>query len=225
MVEGKKTAVILGASGLVGKELVNTLFYSNHYSKIYLLVRRPIQVPFEGCETRVIDFDKIEDYSELFAVNDVFCCLGTTIKKVKTQEAFRKVDYEYPLAAAKLAKEKGVDKFLIVTAMGANSKSPFFYNRVKGEIEDALRTLNLSSLHIFRPSLLLGKRDEFRLGEKLAEKASFLINTIMMGPLRPYRGIQVKKVAAAMAFIAQTKKSGINVYKSDEIDKMIAFAK
>nr|WP_263326567.1 oxidoreductase [Neobacillus sp. Marseille-Q6967] len=221
MNHNKKNALILGATGLIGKELVKILIKQKNYEKIHLLVRRPVDISNENCDVHVVDFDNLHAFQELFKVSDVFCTLGTTIKKAKTQEVFRKVDYEYPIEAAKLAKEKGVEKFLIVTAMGADTKSRIFYNRVKGEVEASLIELDLPSLHIFRPSLLLGEREEFRLGEKIAEKASKLLNILMIGPLRPYRAIQGKTVAAAMAAVSNSRKSGINVYRSHEIEKML----
>jgi uncharacterized protein YbjT (DUF2867 family) len=224
MVQTKKTALVLGATGLIGKELVQILSENGHYQKVHVLVRRPIEVESKVCEVHIVDFDKLQQYHELFQVTDVFCCLGTTIKVAKTKEAFRKVDYEYPIEAAKIAKENGAEKFLIVSSMGADSKSLFFYSRVKGEVEETLANVNIPSLHIFRPSLLLGKREEFRLGEKLAEKASDVLNNIMIGPLRPYRGIQARKVAAAMAVMAQTNKNGHHVYRSHEIDSMVGFS-
>ena len=220
----KKTALVLGATGLIGKELVHILSENGHYQKVYLLVRRPIEVESKVCEVHIVDFDKLHQYNELFQVTDVYCCLGTTIKVAKTKEAFRKVDYEYPIEAAKIAKENGAKKYLIVSSMGADTKSLFFYNRVKGEVEETLINLNIPSLHIFRPSLLLGKREEFRLGEKFAEKASGVMNKIMIGPLRPYRGIQARKVAAAMAVVAQSDIKGKHIYLSHEIDSMVGFS-
>jgi uncharacterized protein YbjT (DUF2867 family) len=221
MSQTKKTALVLGATGLIGKELVKILSDNNQYERIHLLVRRPIELTSKNCEIHIINFDDLAKHLELFKVTDVFCCLGTTIKKARTKEAFRKVDYDYPVEAARLAKENGAEKYLIVTAMGADTKSLFFYNRVKGEVEEALNRLNLPSLHLFRPSLLLGEREEFRFGEKLAEKASGVLNNLMIGPLRPYRGIRAKKVAIAMALTAQSYKKGSNVYLSHEIDTMV----
>jgi uncharacterized protein YbjT (DUF2867 family) len=220
----KKTALVLGATGLIGKALVKTLSENGYYQKVHLLVRRPIEIESDICEVHIVDFDELHKYHELFQVTDVFCCLGTTIKAAKTKEAFRKVDYEYPIEAAKLAKENGTEKYLIVSSMGADTKSLFFYSRVKGEVEETLSNLDIPSLHIFRPSLLLGKREEFRLGEKLAEKASGVLNKIMIGPMRPYRGIQARKVAAAMAVVAQSNKKGKHIYLSDEIDAMVGFS-
>jgi uncharacterized protein YbjT (DUF2867 family) len=219
-----KTALVLGATGLIGAELVKILTENGHYQKVHFLVRRPIEVESEVCEVHVVDFDELHKYHALFQVTDVFCCLGTTIKVAKTKEAFRKVDYEYPIEAAKLANENGAEKYLIVSSMGADTKSLFFYSRVKGDVEETLNSLNLSSLHIFRPSLLLGDREEFRIGEKLAEKASGILNKLMIGPLRPFRGIQARKVAAAMAVVAQSDKKGKHIYLSHEIDSMVGFS-
>ena len=215
-----KTALVLGGSGLVGKELVKTLIQQNTYEKILLLVRRPVEIIDSVCEPHVVNFDYLENEEELFQVSDVFCCLGTTIKKAKTKEAFRKVDCDYPVVAAKLASKQGVEKFLIVTAMGANSKSLFFYNQVKGDVEEALKKMELPSLHIFRPSLLLGDRGEFRLGEKIAEKVSSLFNNLMVGPFRKYSAVEAQKVAIAMAEVAATGNMGIHIYRSDEIQQI-----
>jgi uncharacterized protein YbjT (DUF2867 family) len=215
-----KTALVLGASGLVGNELVNIMIQQNKYERIHVLVREPIGIKDLKCEQHIVDFDNLQKYSELFQVTDVFCCLGTTIKKAKSKVAFRKVDFGYPVEAATLAKEKCADKFLIISAMGANTNSFVFYNQVKGQLEESLAQLNLPSLHIFRPSLLLGERKEFRFGEKMASKASGVLNTIMIGPLRPYKAIEAKKVATAMAHIANTDKKGVNIYSSNEIERI-----
>ncbi|MBT2728062.1 NAD-dependent epimerase/dehydratase family protein [Bacillus sp. ISL-75] len=217
---GKKTALVLGASGLVGNELVKTLIQQNNYEKIHLLVRRPVEFNDPSCEEHIVDFDQLHKYQELFHVTDVFCCLGTTIKKAKSKEAFRKVDYEYPVEAAKISSKTGVEKYLIITAMGSNSKSLIFYNQVKGQVEEALGKLIIPSVHIFRPSLLLGERTEFRFGERIAEKASAFLNLLMVGALRPYKAIEARNVAAAMAAVAQTEKSGVNIYPSHEIERI-----
>lgn len=220
MNHSEKTALVLGASGLVGNELVKILIQQNNYEKIHLLVRGPIDIIDPLCEPHVVDFDHLDNHKELFHVTDVFCCLGTTIKKAKTKEAFRKVDYEYPIEAAKIASASGVKKFLIITAMGSNAKSLVFYNQVKGQLEEALIKLDFPSIHIFRPSLLLGERKEFRFGEKVAEKASGFLNALMVGPLRPYKAIQARSVAAAMATVADASNNGVNIYPSHEIERI-----
>jgi uncharacterized protein YbjT (DUF2867 family) len=218
--KSKRTALVLGASGLVGTELVNVLLQKENYAKIHLLVRKPLEINHKLCEQHVVHFDELEKHEDLFQVTDIFCCLGTTIKKAKSKEAFRKVDYHYPIEAAKLAKKFNVQKYLIITAMGASSKSPFFYSQVKGEVEEELRNLALPSVHIFRPSLLVGDRKEHRLGEKIAEKVSGIFNTLMVGPMRPYRSIQAKRVAEAMAATALSNKTGYHVYASHEIERI-----
>lgn len=150
----------------------------------------------------------------------MFICLGTTIKKAKTKEAFRKVDYEYVVEAGKLANAAKVENVLVISAMGADSKSKFFYSRVKGEMEETLKQLELNSLHIFRPSLLLGERNELRIGEKVSGKLISIFKFLLIGPLRPYRAIHAKKVATAMSVAAQSLSTGTNVYHSNEIEKL-----
>ena len=216
----KTSALIMGASGLVGRELVKILSQQKKYKRIHLLVRKSVEIPDTACEQHIIDFNQLTHYSELFQVTDVYCCLGTTIKKAKTKEAFRKVDFEYPIEAAKLAVAAGVEKFLIITSMGANPESTFFYNRVKGEVEESLTKFGLKSLHIFRPSLLLGERGEFRIGERIAAKASGVLGTFMKGPLRPYKAIQARTVAAAMLTVASFGKNGVHTYPSQEIEQL-----
>jgi uncharacterized protein YbjT (DUF2867 family) len=220
MAETEKTALVLGANGLIGKELVQVLLRRRQYQTIRLLVRRQLGVNKPGCEEHVVDFDRLHHYPSLFQVNDVFCCLGTTIKKAKSREAFRKVDLHYPLEAARLAKQAGVRQFLIVTAMGANPQSPIFYNRVKGEVEEALQAIGFPSLQLFRPSLLLGERSEFRLGERAMATISPVLHPLLVGPLRPYRAIKANTVARAMAIMAQTNPGGVAIYPSDKIEQI-----
>ncbi|MFE4352797.1 oxidoreductase [Peribacillus butanolivorans] len=215
-----KTALILGATGVVGTHLVKELSKSNNYKEIYLLTRREIESKEPNCEVHVVEFDNLVRYADLFNVTDVFICLGTTIKKAKSKEAFRKVDFEFVIEAAKMAKASNVEKFLVITAMGANSKSKFFYSRVKGDVEGTLQQLELNSVHIFRPSLLLGERKEFRAGEKISGMIGSFAKFLFVGPLRPYRAIEANKVAAAMYVAAQKPTQGYHFYNSDEIEKL-----
>ncbi|MFJ7747787.1 NAD-dependent epimerase/dehydratase family protein [Peribacillus sp. NPDC097295] len=216
----KKTALILGATGVVGTQLINVLSTNKNYEVIHLLSRREVEYQNPRCRLQIVDFDNLDKYRELFHVNDVFICLGTTIKKAKTKEAFRKVDYEYVVEAGKLANAAKVENVLVISARGADSKSKFFYSRVKGEMEETLIQLELNSLHIFRPSLLLGERNELRIGEKVAGKLSSIFKFLLIGPLRPYRAIHAKKVATAMSVAAQSRSTGTHVYHSNEIEKL-----
>jgi uncharacterized protein YbjT (DUF2867 family) len=217
---GNKTALVLGSTGLVGRELTRILLEDVRYGKIITLVRRKTGQQHPKLEEHVVDFERLADHKDLFAVHDVFCCLGTTMKKAGSREAFRKVDLEYPLAAAKLAKEKGVEKFLVITAIGANRRSVFFYNRVKGELEESLKSLHLPSLIIFRPSLLLGERSEKRTGEDLAAALYRLTKPLFIGPLARYSPVEAETVALAMRNAAGLEQKGVRMIPSHEIRQM-----
>jgi len=166
----------------------------------------------------VSDFSDLALLADIFAVNDVFCCLGTTAKKTHDQKEYKKIDVDYPLEIARLAKDNQVQNYLIVSAMGANKYSKVFYNRLKGLLEDELIKIGLPGLHIFRPSLLTGARKEFRGGEKAAVVLSRIFIFLFVGPLRKYRPISASAVARGMYTAAQTNKKGTFIYNSDQID-------
>lgn len=212
-----RTALLAGASGLVGAQLLHSLLEGRQYAKVKALVRSPLGMEHPLLEQIIVDYDSLESYIGHFGVDDVYCCLGTTIKKAGTQEAFKKVDLEYPLMLAKLAQRSGVQRFLMVTALGADPGSRNFYLRVKGEVEEGVKNVGLPSLHIFRPSLLLGDRKEFRLGEKLAIKMSPLLKLVMRGRLRRFKPISASDVAQAMAIKGRTPQKGCYIYESDQI--------
>ncbi|HKP74220.1 MAG TPA: oxidoreductase, partial [Longimicrobiaceae bacterium] len=150
----------------------------------------------------------------------VFCCLGTTIAKAGSQEAFYRVDHDYPVAAAKLASERGAKRFLIVTALGGNPASRVFYNRVKGEVERDVAAFPFEGVGILRPSLILGPRDERRPAEAWAQKLAPLASPLLWGPLRKYRAIPATAVAAAMVRLAKEGFRGVRVLESDEIARV-----
>lgn len=200
-----KIALVIGASGLIGKQVVELLLNDAIYSGVIVLVRKSFLPTHQKLKEIVFDFDNPD--SSVLRTDDVFCCLGTTMKKAGSKEAFRKVDYEYPLSIARLALKNGAQQLLIVTALGADANSLFFYNRVKGEVEQQLIQLNYPKLKIFRPSLLLGARNENRLGEKFGELLFGIVSPLMVGPLKRYRAIDSAKVARAMVTLAQEKSS------------------
>lgn len=208
-----RKAVVAGATGLIGKELVQMLLSNPNYVSVTLLVRRPTGLQHSKLTEKVIDFEQLEHADVDLSEADVFCTLGTTIKKAGTQQAFRQVDYVYPVILGRMAKIQGARQFLIVTSMGANPSSRVFYSRVKGETEEALRELDLPSLQIFRPSLLLGEREEFRLGERFMA----VLAPLFKGPLRKYSPIQGKYVAKSMLRTALEDFSGVHVYESYQI--------
>jgi uncharacterized protein YbjT (DUF2867 family) len=206
-------AMIAGATGLVGQQLAQLLIESNTYEQILLLARKPIPDINPSVLQIVYDFDKGEP--SLPKVDHVFCCLGTTIAKAGSKEAFTKVDRDYPKSLAKATKEKGATLFCIVTAGGANVKSAVFYNRVKGEVEAELSTMNFDHLGIFRPSMLLGDRKENRPLEHAGQVVMTYLDFLI--PKR-YKAIHVRKVALAMKNFALHPDKKIRIFESDEMN-------
>lgn len=212
-----KTALIAGATGLIGKELLQFLLNGNEYDKVVAIVRRSVEINHPKLEERVVDFDQLDQYNELFAVDDVFCALGTTIKKAKTKEAMWKIDVDYPVAIARLASSHGAKKFLLVSSMNANPESPIFYSKMKGRLEEEIKKIPFETTAIFRPSLLLGERDEFRLGERSAAAIFTKVPFLFAGPFRKYKAIEGRTVASAMYQVAQKDAQGLTLYPSEEI--------
>jgi len=215
-----KIALIVGSTGLVGSELLKLLVENTEYDKIHVLVRRQIQFESPKIIAHIINFDELDNFEPGTSIDHIFCTLGTTIKKAGTKENFRKVDYGYILTLGKMAKEWRTKKFLIVSSLGANAKSAIFYNRVKGEIENALMELQLAHLFIFRPSLLMGNRLEHRGGEKTAIAIYKIINPLFFGKLKKYKGIQAQQVARAMMEMALINNTPQKIFESDEIQDM-----
>jgi len=206
-----KTALVAGATGLIGNQLLNLLLDSNRYDIVKAVTRKPIHQIHQKLENLVIDFDQLHVDSILLKADDVFCCLGTTIKQAGSKPAFKKVDYEYPLTLARLTKELGAEQYLLVSSLGAKKNSSFFYNRVKGEIEEAVASIGFDALHIFRPSLLLGHRSEKRSGEGAA---TFLFKYFNFLIPRKYDAIDSDKVAKAMLHYATLEQRGVHIHES-----------
>ena len=166
----QRTALLLGGNGLIGSQCLKFLLDDPLYKKVVTPVRQKMAVSHDSLVQIQINFDRIEDHKDELECDDVFCCLGTTIKKAGSQEEFRKVDLTYPDRFARVAVEKGASQFLLVSAVGADSGSSIFYNRIKGEVEEAIGHYDFDTFHIFHPSLLLGKRQESRPGENFAAR-------------------------------------------------------
>lgn len=216
----QKTAILFGATGLVGNHCLDLLLESPYYSKVKVFSRRSIGINHPKLEEYIIDFDKIEDSRSDISGHDVFCTLGTTMKKAGSKAEFIKVDYTYVLKTSKLAVENGAQQLLLVTALGADESSMFFYNKVKGQIENAIQQLNFNSVRIFRPSLLLGNRKEKRLAEKLAIHTFGFLNLITDIIAPKYSAIEARQVARAMVNTAQRTERGNFIYESDTIQKL-----
>lgn len=190
--------MVLGASGLTGGLVLEGLLATQAVTSVVAPVRRPLALEHPKLSQHVVDFAALEAHAAIFHVDAVVCCLGTTIRKAGSRDAFRKVDHDYALAAARLARMAGARAFLLMSAVGASATSSVFYSRVKGELEDAVRALRFSHLSVYHPSLLLGDRDEQRTAESLGMAVMPLANRGLIGPWRKYRAIPAETVAAAM---------------------------
>lgn len=218
------TAVVAGATGLVGRKLVQLLLDHPAYSRIVVIVRRELGIAHPKLEERIISFESLGEEldGKLLQGADVFCALGTTIKQAGSQESFRRVDYTYPLELGRAARRFGASCFILVTAMGSSVASRFFYSRVKGELERDLTALKLPRLVILRPSLLLGHRTESRAGERAAILLSRPLGALMIGPLARYKAIKGSDVALAMLKAARMDGSSLQVLESNAIAKLAA---
>jgi len=209
-----KTALVFGATGLVGRHLVNFLLLHPAYEKVVIFVRRPAGIEHEKLVQHVIDLDHPEKFGHLLKGDDLYLCLGTTMAKARSREAFYKVDFTYAFQAASRAVNNYVHQLMIVSSIGASKDSLFYYSKVKGELEEAVQTLPFWSIHIFRPSVLLGERNENRFGEKIAGKIGKLFDRFTGGLLSKYRPIEADVMAKAMVSVAQGIKPGVHFYPS-----------
>ncbi|OMD65498.1 nucleoside-diphosphate sugar epimerase [Paenibacillus odorifer] len=213
-----RIALVLGATGLVGKAVTEELLNREGWGEVRVLVRTPLALEHPKLKQIVVDWESLAEYSDSFeGVHSIFCCLGTTIKKAGSQEQFERVDLDYPLAAAAIARDHGVKQFLVVSSMGADAKSRNFYSRTKGRTEEALSKIGFQGLHLFRPSLLLGHREEFRLGERVAARLMKALEFVMVGKAAKYRAIPGVTVARAMVNIASADTHGLHIYTNEVI--------
>jgi uncharacterized protein YbjT (DUF2867 family) len=215
-----RKAIVAGGTGLVGQSLLKLLLDNDKYSSVQALGRRDTGLVHPKLKYVLSDFEDADSLKDMISGDDVFCCLGTTMKKAGSKEAFYRVDHDYVINLAKAAISKGAQRFFLVSALGADKKSMIFYNRVKGEVERDLSELGFDTLCIFRPSLLLGDRKEQRAGEDIAKSVYKVIN-----PLLPakYKGIQASVVAAAMLSSALNFSPGKHIIFSGDIQNIAAF--
>ncbi len=215
-----KTALLFGGSGLVGRHCLDFLLMSNVYSKVVVFGRRLLDVEHEKLVQHQIDFDRLPEFAELIHGDDLFCCLGTTMAKAGSREAFRRVDFTYSHQIAEIGVKNGVNQFLLVSAVNADKESLFFYNRIKGELEEEVKRMPYWAIHILQPSVLLGERNENRWGEELAGKIGRGIDRLTGGLLSKYRPVEADVVAKAMVVVAQGVQKGVQVYPSHYLQKL-----
>jgi uncharacterized protein YbjT (DUF2867 family) len=203
----------------VGKHCVSALLDSSHFSSVTTVGRRPLVREHPHLTQLIVDYDDLSATEGLVA-ESVFCCLGTTMRKAGSRDAFRRVDFEYPLRLARLALDRGAVQFLLVSSLGASPSARTFYLRVKGELEQALSELSFQSLVILRPSLLVGDRDEVRWGERFGEAAFRLVAPLFRGALRRYRPVDAQSVARTMVAVASEGRVGRRIIESEEIARL-----
>ena len=211
------TSVLLaGATGLVGRECLRLLAGDAAFGRIVVIARRPLPPDIVApgdrskIEAHVVDFDRLDEHADLFAVDVVICALGTTMKQAGSQERFRRVDHDYVLAVARLGAGNGARHFLLVSAIGASARSRVFYNRVKGEAEEAVSALPYRAVTIVRPSLLVGERAESRPGEEIGRRLAFLVP-------RRYKPVAAAAVAATLVQAARESSDARRIIESEEI--------
>ncbi len=216
-----KKALIIGSTGLVGSHCLDLLLQDGEYSEVVALTRSKLAISHPKLTNEIVDCDNPSTWEKFTTTDVLFSAMGTTIVKAGSQVQFRKVDFEYPLAIATKCKENGAHTHVLISALGADSRSSIFYNKVKGELENAITSLEFEKNIIVRPSLLLGERKENRLGEKLAQKAFDLFGNLMVGPLARYKGVPVSQVAKAM--VESAKDNTENQYQIIENKDIFSF--
>jgi uncharacterized protein YbjT (DUF2867 family) len=217
-----KTATLIGATGLIGNILLQELLDDPYFETIRILIRRPLPVTHPKLEKKLVDFNDNDSLLVALSNSDViFCTVGTTQRKVKgDKEAYRKIDYDIPVKMARFGKMTGCETYILVSSLGANSKSRNFYLKLKGEVEEAVAAVGLNSVYVLRPSMLLGDRPEFRLGEKIGKVIMVSLSFLLPSKYKP---IHARNVAKAMLVAAKENKAGLTVYESGGIKNIQGF--
>lgn len=214
-----RNALIAGATGAIGSVLLELLNDSDQYSEIHCIGRREPSLSGQKIKAHIVSYDALDQFNFQHAIDDVFCTLGTTIKVAGSVENFKKVDRDYVYQVGKLAQRLDAKTCSVVSAIGADAASSNFYTQTKGEAEELLQSLDLHSLRLFRPSLLHGDRDEFRLKETAGYVLLTIMTPLLLGPWKKYRAIHVKQVAKAMFESAQQDFPAIHIFESDKIQQ------
>jgi len=210
------TATLVGATGLIGSYLLEELLNDPWFDTVRILIRRPLDITHPKLEKKIVDFNDSDSLLVALSNSDVlFCAIGSTMKKVKgDKEAYRKIDFDIPVKLARFCKMTGCEKFILVSSAGANSKSRNFYQRLKGETDNAVKEFGLKTIHIMRPSLLLGERKEFRFGENIGKAVMTSLSFLIP---EKYKAIQGKDVAKVMLALAKKKEEGVFIHENSEI--------
>ncbi|SMO71362.1 Uncharacterized conserved protein YbjT, contains NAD(P)-binding and DUF2867 domains [Saccharicrinis carchari] len=215
-----KTAIILGATGLSGSLLLKKLVDDDSYGTIKLFLRKPTGNKSPKIQEFIGDMLQLEDFKKDFMADEVFCCIGTTTAKTKDKALYRAIDMGIPAAAAKLCAQNNIPVFMVISAIGANANSNIFYNRTKGEMEGAVLSQQIPTVYILRPSLIVGGRQENRVGESMAAWLMKILNPFLFGRLKKYRSIKANTIASAMHRLAITQLEVPTIIESDRIARI-----
>ncbi len=214
-----KSAIVLGATGLTGNILLKKLLTDDRYSKIKIFTRKPLRFENPRVTEILCDLMELDSYKENFYGDEVFCCIGTTTKKTPDKVLYKQIDFGIPVSSAKLCKQNGIKTFVVMSSMGANANSSIFYNRTKGEMEDAVLEQKIENTYILRPSMIGGNRNEFRIIEKIGTFLMKILNPIFVGSLKKYRIIDAEIIANAMIELANNKIDK-QIILSDQIQEL-----
>ncbi|MCC9062817.1 oxidoreductase [Flavobacterium piscisymbiosum] len=216
-----KKAIVYGASGLVGSYILETLLNNANYEQVIIVVRAALNIQHTKLKTIIGDYNSLTEVVKGIPVDEVFIALGTTQKKTPDKKLYYQIDHDYPVLAAKLAKENGAKAVFLVSAIGANAKSSIFYTKMKGETEQDIINLNLDHTHIFRPSMILGDRKESRPLEKVFIGIFKLINPLFMGGMNKYKGIEAAHIAKAMVNSASQLNEKVKILHWEEMTHLL----
>ncbi|MGB3606186.1 NAD(P)H-binding protein [Psychroserpens sp.] len=216
----KKTAIILGASGLTGGHILKKLIDDDRYETIKLFSRSKLEGQPEKVEQYIGDLLDMEQFTSHFTADEVYCCIGTTKRKTPDKTLYKKIDCGIPVSAAKLAKANNIDTFLVMSSMGADKDSSTFYTKVKGEMEASVRQQKIKHTYLFRPTLIGGDRDDKRILENIELLLFKAIKPILIGFLRKYRITKAETIAKAMIFLANTQNDFEVIVTSEAIQKL-----
>lgn len=212
----QKTAIIFGATGLCGGKLLQILLNDTRYKKVKLFSRKSVGIEDEKLEEHLIDLLKLSDHEFDFLADEVFCCVGTTKAKTPDKDLYKKIDFGIPVSASALCKKNKIGTFIVISALGANAESGIFYNKLKGQMENAVISIGIPKIHILQPSLIGGHRQENRPGEWFAKKVFLILNAILVGPFRKYRSVQPETIAHCMVWLANNSYERVKI-PSDKI--------
>lgn len=217
-----RTAIVLGATGLTGQFLLNSLLENYQYSKVTIFVRSNFKLTHPKLVVHQVDLLKLYDYKEHIKADVVFCCIGTTKAKTPNKDLYQQIDYGIPVAAARICKLNNIPTFIVISAMGANANSKVFYNKTKGQMEQDVFKAEVENVYILRPSLITGDRKELRFFEWIAKQAMYVMNFFLVGNLKKYQSINAEIIAKAM-IILDLKGHNNFIIESDKIKELVKY--